>query len=402
MPKKRENELILGRFFKWKLYQRDGVFYADARSNTVNAGRHSLITKDRAEALENMKRLDRIKALELGLAVPEEPAAGVPEGLALAEGRRLYLEHAARSEVTGGASKKTRQRYQAVFDKFQAFAQKRGVQNWRQVTTAVVEAYSKFLADSNYAERTQYLELTTVKQAVKFFIERGLLPQECRINLKLRKVTDSSAYCYTQVEVAAIVAFCRQEPELLWLADVCVALACTGTRIGELAALRWDDIDLEQETMRIANDPDSPGNRLHGQRRRTKNRHDRSFPIHADLLHVLERMPRHRDGYIFHGPRGGRLKPDTARNVLTKRVLPLVAEGLHGRGIQSRVAEGRLHTFRHYFCSVCANNGTAVQVVLMWLGHRDSRMIRYYFHMFDGAARDQMKKLDFVGPTAAA
>ncbi|MCY2927941.1 MAG: site-specific integrase, partial [Planctomycetota bacterium] len=114
MPKKRENELILGRFFKWKLYQRDGVFYADARSNTVNAGRHSLITKDRAEALENMKRLDRIKALELGLAVPEEPAAGVPEGLALAEGRRLYLEHAARSEVTGGASKKTRQRYQAV------------------------------------------------------------------------------------------------------------------------------------------------------------------------------------------------------------------------------------------------------------------------------------------------
>ncbi|MCY2930711.1 MAG: tyrosine-type recombinase/integrase, partial [Planctomycetota bacterium] len=323
---------------------------------------------------------------------------------ALAEGRRLYLEHAARSEVTGGACKKTRQRYQAVFDKFQAFAQKRGVQNWRQVTTAVVEAYSKFLADDGYAERTQYLELTTVKQAMKFFVERGLLPQDCRITLKLRKVTDSSAYCYTKAEDAGIVAFCQQEPELSWLGDVCVALACTGVRIGELAAMRWDDIDLDPQkgTVTIANDPDNPAGRQRGPRRRTKNRHDRSFPVNDELRRVLEKIPHHRDGYVFHGPRGGRLKPDTARNVLTGRVLPRVAKELRGKGIESRVEEGRLHSFRHYFCSQCANSGTPVQMVLTWLGHQDSKMIRYYFHMFDQPAQDEMKRLNFVGPASAA
>lgn len=402
MPKKRQNDLILGQFFKWKLYQRDDVFYADARSNTVNAGRHSLGTKDRAEALEKLKHLDRVKAVKLGLAVPEEPAVSVPGGLSLAEGRRQYLEYAARSAVTGGASRKTQQRYQAVFDKFETFAGGRGVQNWLQVTTPVVEAYGKFLADSEYAERTQYLELTTLKQAVKFFVERGLLPQECRINLKLRKVTDSSAYCYTQAEVAAIVAFSRQDPELFWLADVCVALACTGVRIGELAAMRWDDLDLTKETVTIANDPDSPAGRLRGPRRRTKNRHDRSFPIHPDFRRVLEKIPHHRDGYVFHGPRGGRLKPDTARNVLTGRVLPHVAKELRGKGIATRVEEGRLHSFRHYFCSQCANSGTPVQMVLAWLGHRDSRMIRYYYHLFDEPAQEQMKKLNFVGPASAA
>lgn len=400
MPKQRQNELIQEQYFIWKIYRRSGVFYADARSNAMNVGRHTLGTKDRTEALENLKRLDEAKAVEFGITAPAEPVALAANALSLSEGRRLYLEYTARPEVTGGASKKTRQRYQAVFDKFEKFAQGRGIQSWQQVTTAVAEAYGKFLADKAYAERTLYLELTTLKQAVKFFVERNYLPQECRINLKLRKILDSHAYCYTQAEVGAVVEYCRQNPDLSWLADVCVALACTGTRIGELAAMRWEDVDLEQGTLQIVNDPDSPATRT--QRRRTKNRHDRSFPISDELRPVLERIQHHRDGYIFHGPRGGRLKADTARNVLTKRVLPRVAKELRDKGHQTRVEEGRLHSFRHYFCSQCANSGTPVQLVLKWMGHRDSRMVQYYYHVFDEAAKDQMKKLTFVRPAPAA
>ncbi|MEI7836984.1 MAG: tyrosine-type recombinase/integrase [Planctomycetota bacterium] len=402
MPKKRENELILGQYFTWKVYVRKGVFYADARSNQVNAGRHSLGTKDRTQALENVKRLDAIQAGKLGLLVPGVPVGVAANDLSLGEGRRLYLEYTARSEVTGGASKKTQQRYRAVFNKFEKFAIGRGVQSWNQITVGVAEAYGKFLADDGYAERTQYLELTTVKQAMKFFIDRGHLPQDCQIKLKLRKVTDSSAYCYTQAEVCAIVACCRQEPELSWLADVCVALACTGMRIGELATLRWDDVDLEQGTVRITNDPDNAASRLSGKRRRTKNRHDRSFPISDELRPVLEKIQRHRDGYVLHGPRGGRLKADTARNVLTRRVLSGVAKELRGKGVETHVEEGRLHSFRHYFCSQCANSGTPVQMVLTWLGHHDSKMVIYYYHLSDELARTQMKKLTFVGSASAS
>ncbi len=38
--------------------------------------------------------------------------------------------------------------------------------------------------------------------------------------------------------------YCRGQYKLHWLGDVLTALACTGLRISELAALRWADVDL--------------------------------------------------------------------------------------------------------------------------------------------------------------
>jgi integrase len=62
---------------------------------------------------------------------------------------------------------------------------------------------------------------------------------------------------------------------------------------------------------------------------------------------------------------------------------------------------GRLHSFRHYFCSVCANRGVPEQVVMRWLGHRDSQMVKHYYHLHDDEAQRQMKKIDFVGAARA-
>ncbi len=41
-------------------------------------------------------------------------------------------------------------------------------------------------------------------------------------------------------------------------------------------------------------------------------------------------------------------------------------------------ADGRLHSFRHYFASMCALNP---QLTMHWLGHQDSAMVRHYFHL---------------------
>ena len=81
---------------------------------------------------------------------------------------------------------------------------------------------------------------------------------------------------------------------------------------------------------------------------------------------------------------------------------PGVAKELRGKGVETHVEEGREHSFRHYFCSQCANSGTPVQMVLTWLGHHDSKMVIYYYHLSDELARTQMKKLTFVGPASAS
>jgi len=61
------------------------------------------------------------------------------------------------------------------------------------------------------------------------------------------------------------------------------------------------------------------------------------------------------------------------------------------------IAEGRLHSFRHYFCSTSADNGVSEQMFMSWLGHRDSERIWHYYHMRQEEARKQMAKLPFLG-----
>ena len=135
MPKKTKYEHVTGRFFTWRLYQRaSGVWYADGRANSPCPGRHSLEKKNIAEALENLRQLDLVKAVEMGLADAKELVDSSDNRLSLADGIRLYREHVGRSPVTGGARASTQKRYRAVFDKFEPFATREGVQCWNDVS----------------------------------------------------------------------------------------------------------------------------------------------------------------------------------------------------------------------------------------------------------------------------
>jgi len=153
-------------------------------------------------------------------------------------------------------------------------------------------------------------------------------------------------------------------------------LACTGLRIAELASLRWSDLDLGNERLKLT---DETGRRVGPgrKRRELKSGRSRSFPIHPDLLSVLKDLPRS-DGFVFHGPRGGLLKPDTVRRILVRKVIEPLAEKFPATNGEKGFSSGRLHSFRHAFCSYCANNNLPERILMNWLGHADSQMIRRY------------------------
>ena len=397
MPAKRKKERIVGTHFVWLLGQRDGVYYADGRSNRPTAGRHSLGTRDRAEALEALKQLDLVRAVEMGLAERSLLAPPPPQQLTLPEGSRLYLDHVNRPRVVGGARPTSAKRYRAVLDKFEAFAQAEGVGSWNQVSRRTLEAYAAHLDDEGYAYATEYLELTTLKQLLRWLVDEGHLPAECAVRLPLAKPHGTTTYCWRTEEVRAMVQHSRQHPHLAWLGGVLIALACTGLRISELASLRRADIDLMKNVITLTDETTRGRRRKPQKARQTKSGRDRSFPIHAELRPVLEGLASAPDGLLFHGPRGGRLKPDTVRQVLVRDVLSPLGEQFPTAPDQVGFAQGRLHSFRHYFSSTCANRGVPEQVVMEWLGHRDSAMVRRYYHLHDDEAQRQMRRLQFIG-----
>jgi integrase len=396
VSKRKKNVKIQCRHFSWILSQRDnGVYYADGRSNSAPVGRHSLGTKNREEALELLAELDQQRAEDLGLAPRTKASTDKVRALPIAEGRALYEKHISRPRVTGGVQKSTQKRYSPVFDKFQQYCNTSKVETWDRVDVDVLNGYAEYLANADYAHKTLVNELTTLKQAVRWLIEAGHLVGVEPIQLRLRKAESVPAYCYRPEEVAAMLEHCRKAEELKWLLEIIIALACTGLRIAELASLRWADFDWDQRLLILTDETGHASNSDAG-RRQLKSGRSRRFPIHPDLLKVLEEMPR-RDRFVFHGPRGGKLKPDTVRRALIRYAIkPLEKRFPKTEGKQS-FADGRLHSFRHYFCSVCANSSVPERMLMDWLGHADSEMIRRYYHAFDREAKQRMNQINFLG-----
>eukprot|EP00456_Euglypha_rotunda_P077711 TRINITY_DN735_c0_g1_i4.p1 TRINITY_DN735_c0_g1~~TRINITY_DN735_c0_g1_i4.p1 ORF type:complete len:232 (+),score=18.90 TRINITY_DN735_c0_g1_i4:1475-2170(+) len=225
---------------------------------------------------------------------------------------------------------------------------------------------------------TQYLELTTLKQIVKWLISESHLPDSCKISLKLPRDHETTTYCWTDEQYEAIIQHCDSITNLRWLSQVCTTLGRTGMRISELSQLRWSDINLEASLITLKDESRRTMKRQGRNGRTLKNKRGRSFPIHDEVLKTFQELGRHQDGFVFHGPKGGRLKPDTVRNFLIDHVLePLKAQFPTDAG-EIGFEHGRLHSFRHFFCSSCANSNIPERVVMTWLGHADAAMVRRY------------------------
>jgi integrase len=255
--------------------------------------------------------------------------------------------------------------------------------------------YAAHLEADGYAYRTQYLELTTLKQAILWLVKKERLSADRRIELPMVKAQGTDTHCWRSEEVVAMLEHCRGRSDLAWLAEVLLALATSGLMISELSGLRWSDIDLDGGMIRLVDETGSGRRRgLKGADARTlKSGRGRTFPIQKELLPVLKGITRHPDGVVFHGQRGGRLKPDVVCRVLIRDVLTPLAGRFPKREGEVGFDDGRLHSFRHFFCSLCANNNVPQRVVMRWLGHKDSRMVEHYYHLHDDEARRQMGRI---------
>ena len=238
MPKTRKNDQIRCPYFAWILVKRNGSWYADGRSNPVSAGRHSLGTKDREEALRLLPELDRVRAEDLGIIPKTERSALQAKPLSLEEGRKLYESYIARPRVAGGVRKSTQNRYRTVFDKFIEFAISQRITLWNRVTEKVLHDYAAHLESKGYASKSLRNELVTLSGAIRWLIAAGHLQGMEPIKLKLRNCESEQPYCYTTEQVDAMVSHCQQDESLNWLGNVIITLACTGLRISELESLR--------------------------------------------------------------------------------------------------------------------------------------------------------------------
>lgn len=61
---------------------------------------------------------------------------------------------------------------------------------------------------------------------------------------------------------------------------------------------------------------------------------------------------------------------------------------------------GRLHSFRHFFCSQCFLGGASEGEIKEWLGHAVSKMVEHYRHLRSDEAQRKMSQIRFLDPPA--
>ncbi len=400
MPRPPKHSPIQCKNFTWLLFRRSGVYYADGRGGKYQLGKHSLGTRDRTEALQQLGKLDAHLAIEIGLATADE-IKSAPTAVSIVDGWQLYLEYSARSSVMGGVSPATLKRYRGVRDKHTKFCRQHGLDVWSGFDKRALQRYGNWLAGM-HADRTVYFELTLLKSINKWLISSQLLSESAKLNMPLRKPQGTDTYCYSAQEVTTMIDHCRQTPGLAWLKPVIVGLAFTGLRISELAGLRWTDIDEGLTTMRVADERSSRRKREAGTARTTKGRRSRTIPIHPELRTLLADLPRGEDGYIFHAAQGGRVRSRNLLDQLNKHVISPLKKLFPKVTGEIGFEDGTLHSFRHFFCSQCFLGGASEGEIKEWLGHRESRMVEHYRHLRGDDAQRKMSQIVFLGQPAVS
>lgn len=145
--------------------------------------------------------------------------------------------------------------------------------------------------------------------------------------------------------------------------DMALISLHTGTRLGEIRALRWQCVDLQNRRLTILES---------GENTETKNKASRTAYITDELLPVLEKYERHPNEFLFTSPDGSQFKkcaPTTFRRVVDE---------LFNEGIADRRQKVTFHTLRHTFASWLAIQGTPIFTIKELLGHKSIEMTMRY------------------------
>lgn len=177
--------------------------------------------------------------------------------------------------------------------------------------------------------------------------------------------------------------FLRATPKE-WLPMMTVALK-TGLRLGELLALRWEDVDLVAAQLMVRRslwrDIEGP----------PKSGKKRAVPLSRDTVTTLkEHRALHgplKSPYVFSGPDGRRL----AHNAM-REIVPRICRQA---GLAKRLT---MHDLRHSFASHLVMAGRSLKEVQELLGHATIDMTMRYAHLSRNKLLEAVSVLDQLTP----
>jgi integrase len=212
------------------------------------------------------------------------------------------------------------------------------------------------------------LLIKILKRPFKIAVDEGRLDRNPAAAVRTMKTSAARKGIFSPEQVTQLIEAAKGD----WKGLVLLAYF-TGGRLGDLARLRWDNINLDDKTIEFAQKKTGAAVKI---------------PIHSDLeSYLLEQKGSKKKP---HGPLFPELhnKPGSGKSGLSMAFKRIMAKG----GIKDEVSrkrggeEGRsvsllsFHSLRHSFNSAMANAGVAPEVRQLLTGHASLEMNKVYTH----------------------
>ncbi len=224
----------------------------------------------------------------------------------------------------------------------------------------------------------------------------GVIPKSEAKHVKKLKVRkgQSTRRAFTLPELKAILAQCDEE----WRSLVLFGFY-TGQRLGDLAELTWQNLDLNQKELRLGGT--------------IKTSRAIVIPLAAPLLQNIERLaagddpkqpvhPRAFDIMTRHG-KVGSLSNQFGDILAAAGLAPARSHKVKddskrkGRATRRETSEISFHCLRHTNVSLLKNAGVSDAVAQDLVGHESSEVSRLYTHIDDKTKREAVNKLPVIG-----
>jgi integrase len=190
------------------------------------------------------------------------------------------------------------------------------------------------------------------------------------------------SYLKSQNEIERFLSSAKQQGEIFYI--LYATAIYTGLRQGELAGLRWDDIDFEKRLIRVERSFEST----------TKSGKARYAPILDALINILKEWRLKNQSHLVFPNESGNMYKNSARIFQEYLHKVLDHAGFIRKQTPSRqVHYIRFHDLRHTFASHWVMNGGSIFKLQQILGHQSIQMTMRYAHLAPEAFRDDYGRL---------
>lgn len=261
------------------------------------------------------------------------------------------------------------------------------------------------LISAGYAQRTVALYRSTIHQIMRRAVGR-VIPSN---------PVDQVRLAVAGRQEAARRALTAEEQRWIWetphrAQPVAVIMMLSGLRRGELAALTWNDVDLDARTITVNKVIEYSSNGVPSLRHMTKSAAGmRVVDIPQKLADYMAAMPKD-NALVIHSARG-RIMTPSAWTKLWKSYMRVLNEkyGERTPADLERMKSGKpgpkaldmtippitLHWLRHTFCTLLYLAGVDVVQASAQMGHADvSTTLRIYTHLDAIHKRKSVDRLD--------